>query len=39
MGWMTEELMADRLKVVWGHRPGALLGQRGSSFMVTQVRK
>ena len=26
---MTEELMADWLKVVWGCRPGALLRQRG----------
>ena len=26
-GWMTEELMADWLKVVWGHRSGALLQQ------------
>ena len=26
---MTEELVADWLKVVWGRRPGALLRKRG----------
>ena len=36
---MTEELMADWLKVVWGRWPGALLGQNGSSFMVTTSKK
>jgi hypothetical protein len=28
-GWMTNELMGDRLQVVWNRRPGVLLTKRG----------
>jgi hypothetical protein len=30
---MTEELMLERLKIVWTHRPGAFLNQQSMFFL------